>query len=137
MRKKLYDKLISNYILHLVIGEDIPANAPNEFHTIKLYVRKNNNLKLYADISLLYLINYSKFININKDDPTYIFEQRYNPATEGYKYACMIKPFGDMKGVYRILNDQNIKIQSIEPLFELENDVKLHTLVKKNKKRKI
>ena len=78
MRKKLHDMLIEDYILHLVVREDIPVNAPNEFHMVKLYVRdKDNNLNLYADISLPYLINHSEFLDI-KDEPISFFKERYN-----------------------------------------------------------
>jgi len=122
MRKKVHDMLISDYVLHLVVGEDIPSNAPDEFHTVKLYVRdKDGNLCLYADISLPYLINHSEFLDI-KDDPRYFFYERYDPETKGCRYTCEIKPFGTMKGVYRILNGDHIKICSIEPLCELENN---------------
>lgn len=132
-RKELYNLLIEDYILHLVVGEDIPANAPDEFHTVKLYARdKEGNLNLYADISLPYLINHSEFLDI-KDDPRYFFKEEYDPETKGCKYMCEIKPLGTMKGVYRILNGQSIKIRDIEPLCELKNNVKVHTLTKKNK----
>ena len=132
-RKELYDLLIEDYILHLVVGEDIPTNAPDEFHKVKLYVRgKDDNLNLYADISLPYLINHSEFLDI-KDDPRYFFKEEYDPETEGCKYMCEIKPLGTMKGVYRILNGQPIKIRDIEPLCEIETNVKAHTLTKKNK----
>ena len=42
-------------------------------------------------------------------------------VTKGCKYICEIKPLGHMKGVYRILNGQSIKIRDIEPLCEVEN----------------
>jgi len=130
-RKELYNLLIEDYILHLVVGEDIPANVPNEFHIVKLYIRdKEGNLNLYADISLPYSINHSEFLDI-KDDPRYFFKEEYDPETKGCKYMCEIKPLGTMKGVYRILDGEYIKIGPIEPLCELENDIKLHTLVKK------
>jgi len=132
-KKELCNLLIDDYILHLVVGEDIPANAPNEFHTVKLYLRdKDGNLNLYANISLPYLINHSEFLDI-KDDPRYFFKEEYDPETKGCKYMCEIKPLGTMKGVYRILNGRSIKIRDIEPLFNLENNVKVHTLTKKNK----
>ena len=132
-RKELYNLLIEDYILHLVVGEDIPANVPNEFHIVKLYIRdKEGNLNLYADISLPYSINHSEFLDI-KDDPRYFFKEEYDPETKGCKYMCEIKPLGTMKGVYRILNGQSIKIGDIEPLCKLENNVKVHTLTKKNK----
>lgn len=120
MRKKLYNMLIEDYILHLVIGEDIPVNAPKEFHTVKLYIRDmDDNLNLYADISFPYLINHSEFLDI-ENDPRYFFKEAYNPKNKECKYICEIKPFGNMKGVYRILNGQNIKIQDIDPLIEIE-----------------
>jgi len=132
MRKKLYNKLISNYTLNLVIGEDIPKDVPNEFHTIKLYIREeNNNLKLYDSISLPYLINHSQFLDI-EDDPRYIFKEGYDPETGGSKYTCMLKPLGTMKGVYRILGMNMFKIGSVEPLFEL-NDKNVNKLIKMKK----
>ena len=74
-RKELYNLLIDDYILHLVVGEDIPTNVPNEFHKVKLYVRDMyDNLNLYADISLPYSINHSEFLDI-KDDHIRMFCQ--------------------------------------------------------------
>ena len=120
-------------VLHLVVGEDIPANTPDKFHIVKLYVRdKNNNLNLYADIFLPYLINHSEFLDI-KDDPRYFFKEGYDSQTKVCRYICEIKPLGTLKGVYRILNGQPIKIGDIEPLCKIENNVKVHTLTKKNK----
>jgi len=136
-RKELYNLFIEDYILHLVVGEDIPTNAPDEFHKVKLYVRdKDDNLNLYADISLPYLINHSEFLDI-KDDPRYFFKEEYDPETKGSKYMCEIKPLGTMKGVYRILNGQSIKIGDIEPLCEIGSNVKVHTLTKNKKIRKV
>jgi len=117
--------------LHLVIGEGIPSNTPNKFNKVSLYIRENDDsLKLYADVSLPYLINHSEFLDI-EDDPRYFFKEGYDPETKGCKYICEIKPFGTMKGVYRILNGQPIKIGNIEPLCKFENNVKTHTLSKK------
>lgn len=125
MKKKLYNELI------LVIGDDIPSNAPKEFNTVKMYVSgENGNLNLYADISLPYLINYSKFLNI-EGDPRYFFYEDYDFETNGCRHICEIKPFGDMKGVYRILNGMPIKIKDIIPLYEVKNANKVHTLIKK------
>ena len=131
IRKELYNLLIDDYILHLIVGEGIPTNAPEEFHTVKLYVRDmDDNLNLYADISLPYLINHSEFLDI-EDDPRYFFKEGYDPETKCCKYICEIKPFGTMKGVYRILNGQPIKIIDIEPLYKLENNGNNRTLTKK------
>lgn len=131
-RKQLYDLLMAEYILCLVIGEDIPKDAPSEFHIVKLYLRdKNQNLKLYADIHLPNLFNHSEFVNITEDDPKYVFKEGFEPQTNECKDICEIKPFGDMKGIYRIHNGECIKIQSIKPLCELEMNMKPHTLIKK------
>ena len=74
-----------------VISINIPANAPDEFHIVKLYVRnKEDNLNLYANISLPYLINYSEFLDI-KDDPRYFLKEGYDSNTKGCKYICEIK----------------------------------------------
>lgn len=133
-RKQLHDLLIEDYILHLVIGEDIPTNVPNEFNIVKLYVRdENDNLNLYADISLPYLINHLEFLNI-ENDPRYYLYEGYDLETKCHTYMVEIKPFGQKKGVYRILNGQSIKVWDIDPKFEFENNGKSYTIKKKNKK---
>lgn len=133
-RNELCNLLSEDHTLHLIIGEDIPMNAPDEFHTVKLYVKdKDDNLNLYADIFLPYLINHSEFLDI-EDDPRYFFKEGYDPETKVCKYICEIKPLGTMKGVYRILNGQPIKIGDIEPLYELENNVGENILTKKKQK---
>lgn len=127
-RKELYNTLQEKYKLHLVIGEPIPQDAPEEFHTVLLYLKdENNEQKLYANISLPYLINYSEFQDI-EEDPRYIFKEGYDKETSGCKYTCVIKPFGEMKGVYRILGMNFIKIGEIEPLIEEKTKVKKHVL---------
>ena len=130
-RKESYNLLIEDYTLHLIVGEDIPTNASNKFHKVKLYVRDmDDNLNLYADISLPYLINHSEFLDI-EDDPRYFFKEGYDSETKSCKYICEIKPLGTMKGVYRILNGQPIKIRDIESLYKLENNEKNHAVTKK------
>lgn len=104
--------------IDLVIGEDFSKNIPEEFHTVNLYSRnKDNSLMLVTTLSLPYLINYVKFLNI-KDDPRYILKEGYDRKTGGCKYICEIKPLGDLRGVYRVLNGQNIKIMSIEHILK-------------------
>lgn len=130
---KWYDETIleeqEDFKLHLIVGEDIPENSPEKFSMIALYVRdKDGNLNLYADISLPYLINRSEFLNID-GDPRYIFKEKYEQETKICRYICEVKPFGSMKGIYRILNGQRIKIQSIEPLCEVEESAKIYKLV--------
>ena len=118
-------------ILRLVIGENVPRNILNEFDIVKFYLRNiDGNLSLYADISLPYLINHVEFLDI-KDDPRYYFYEGYDSQTKGCKYICEVKPYGMMKGIYRILNGERIKIGNIEPLFELENNGNVKKLKKK------
>lgn len=132
-KKELHNLLIEDYTLHLIVGEYIPTNALDEFYKIKLYVRnKDNNLNLYADISLPYLINHSEFLDI-ENDPRYFFKEEYDSKTKCCKYIYEIKQLGTKKGIYRILNGQSIKIKNIEQLYKIENNVKVPTLTKKNK----
>lgn len=105
--------LVDNRKIDIVIGEDFPTNMPETFHTVNLYSRNDDNsLTLIEELSLPYLINQTKFLNI-KGDPRYILKEGYNSATGACKYICEIKPLGEMRGVYRVLNGQNIKIMSI------------------------
>lgn len=137
MEKEISEILIEEYILHLVIGEDIPSNVPTKFDTIKLYIRdKSENLNLYAVVSLPYLINHVEFLDI-EDNPRYFFKEGYDPETKGCKYICEIRPFGTIKGVYRILNGQSIKIKNIEPLYELENNINTRTLSRKKERKSV
>ena len=109
-------------ILHLVIGEDISSNILKEFDKVKLYVRDTDGiLKLYARISLPYFINYVEFLDI-EDDPIYFFYEGYDLKSKSCKYICEIKPFGNMSGIYRILNGSPFKIGNIEPLCQLDNN---------------
>ena len=117
--------------LHLVIGEAIPNNVPNEFSEVAFYIRdENNNLNLYADIKLPYLINHVEFLDYI-DDPRYIFMENYDEINNSCRYICMIKLFGKMKGVYRLLDGQPIKIKQINVLNVLTNQAKIYKLVNK------
>ena len=126
------NKNIEDNILNLVIGEDIPTDAPKEFRMIKLYIRDNeDNLNLYADIALPHLMNYSEFLDI-KNDPRYYFKENFEPETRCCKSIYELKPLGEKKGVYTIFNGLSIKMVEIEPLYEIKNNVKVYTLTKKN-----
>ncbi len=126
------DKIISDYMLNLIIGKDIPSDAPKEFSNIKMYIQDDNdNLNLYADIHIPYLINYSEFLNI-ENDPRYYLYEGYDFETKSHTHMVEIKPFGQRKGVYRILNGQSIKVWDIDSKFEFENNGKSYTI--KNKK---
>lgn len=116
--------------LHLVIGEAIQNNVPNEFNEVAFYIRdENNNLNLYADIKLPYLINRVEFLDYI-DDPRYIFMENYDEINNSCRYICMIKPLGKMKGVYRLLNGCPFKIGQINVLYDLQNQTKKYKLVK-------
>lgn len=116
--------------LHLAIGEAIPNNVPNEFSEVAFYIRdENNNLNLYADIKLPYLINHVEFLDYI-DDPRYIFMENFDEINNSCRYICMIKPLGKMKGVYRLLNGYPFKIGQINVLYDLQNQAKKYKLVK-------
>lgn len=120
----------NDYRLYLIIGEEVHEEQ-KEFKSISLYIRgEDNNPILYANIDLPYIINNSTFIDI-EDDPRYIFKENYNKDVESYSYSCMLKPFGNLKGVYRIMDMTLIKIRNIEPLIDEETTNKL---IKKMKK---
>lgn len=124
------DKIISDYMLNLIIGKDIPSDAPKEFSNIKMYIQDDNdNLNLYADIHIPYLINYSEFLNIENDPRYYLYED-YDLKTKGHNHMVELKPFGQRKGVYRILNGQSIKVCDINPLCEIKTSKKKHVLTK-------
>ena len=118
------------YKLYLIIGDSIKNNH-QEFNSISLYIKdENNNPRLYANIELPYLINHSTFLDI-EDDPRYIFKENYDSKAKCYSYACMLKPFKDLKGIYRIMDVELIKIRDIEPLIDEETT---NNLIKKIKK---
>lgn len=103
--------------LHLVIGEDIPENSPKEFCEVVLYERESDNsLKLYAEVSLPYIINYIEFDNSIENDPRYFIEEGHEEDTKCCRYSAYIKPYGDGKGVYRTGIGYPIKLCLIEPV---------------------
>lgn len=103
--------------LHIVIGENIPEDTPKEFCNIVLYERESdNNLKLYAEISLPYLINYIVLDNSIENDPRYFIEEGHEKATKCCRYSAYIKPYGEGKGVYRLGLGYPIKICRVEPI---------------------
>lgn len=117
-----------NYTLDLIIGEDIPEDVPKEFHTINLYVRdEDDDLNLYAEVELPYTFNYAEFLNV-ENDPRYYFKEGYNPKYKTCKYTCELKPLGEKKGAYRILNGNYIKVADIDNLFEVKDLPKVKTL---------
>jgi len=102
--------------LHLIIGEDIPEDAPSLFSDIILYIKDDNEIPIpYADINLTYFINHSEF-NGNIEEPEYYFYEGYNPETKQSKYICMLIPLGELRGVYRLVNWITMpKIRTIKP----------------------
>lgn len=116
--------------MSLVIGEDYPKEV-KKINNLELCVRENGKIFLYADINLPYVINHIEYLEI-PDDPRYILYEGYDFETKASRYTCEVKPFGKLKGVYRILNGERIKIMPIEPLYELEEKTKVFTLKKNN-----
>ena len=88
-------------VIKIIIGENVEVT--NETNRIDLYIKNNNDIELYSSLKLPYLINHVEFLDI-KDDPRYFLHEGYEKDTHGCRYRLMLKPFGDLKGVYRILN---------------------------------
>jgi hypothetical protein len=125
------NKILHDYILNIIIGEDIQDKVSSTFNTIKIYVKDDNiNSNLYAYISIPYIINHVEFLDI-EDDPRYYLYEGYDFETKGYKHMVEIKPLGERKGVYRILNGQNIKVCDINPIFEVEQNKNQTSNIKK------
>ena len=104
--------------INIVIGETVTVT--NESNTINLFIKNNNEIKHYSTVKVPYLINHVDFLDI-PDDPRYFLYEGYEKETQGCRYIIMLKPFGKLKGVYRILNGINLhKVADIE-----ENELKL------------
>ena len=99
-------------VIKIIIGENVEVS--NETNRIDLYVKNNNDIELYSSLKLPYLINHVEFLDI-KDDPRYFLHEGYEKETKGCRYRLMLKPYGNLKGVYRILNGVNLhKVADIE-----------------------
>jgi hypothetical protein len=105
--------------LSLVIGEDIPSDKPNEYYKVDLYKRlENGDIVLYSEIVLPYLVNHAELFMVDEDDPRYFMYEGYEEKTGGCRYSCMIKPYGEFKGVYRLGLTYPFKIRDINVLIE-------------------
>lgn len=112
---------LKNDTLCLVIGEDIPEERPEEYYKVDLYVRNNaGELELYAHIQLPYIINHTELFVVDEEDPRYFMHEGYEKETGGCRYSCMIKPYGEFKGVYRIGLNYPFKIRDINVLISEE-----------------
>ena len=126
----------NNKILHLVIGESIPDNVPDEFDKIILYVRtKKGDLEKYSDINLPCMINYSNFLDVT-DDPRYYFYENYDSSISSCRNLYTLKPLGMKKGFYRVLDGTLMKIANVEPLIH-EEEYKPYVLQRKSKDRNV
>lgn len=98
--------------INIVIGETVTVT--NESNIINLYIRNNNELELYSTIKVPYMINHVDLLAI-PEDPRYFLYEGYEKDTHGCRYRLMLKPYGNLKGVYRILNGVNLhKVADIE-----------------------
>lgn len=110
---------LKNDTLCLVIGEDIPEDRPEEYYKVDLYKRnESGELELYANITLPYIINHAELFVVDEEDPRYFMHEGYEKETGGCRYSCMIKPYGEFKGVYRLGLTYPIKIRDINVLIE-------------------
>ena len=111
-----------NNKLHLVIGDPIPEDGPTEFSDIILYIRDDEaNLHFYSEIRLPYLINYTEFYDCF-EDPRYYFYEGYDEKRRSFRYCCELKPFGEMRGLYRLLNGRPIKICPIKTVKSMNHE---------------
>lgn len=116
---------LKNDTLCLVIGEDIPEERPEEYYKVDLYVRNGNGeLELYASIQLPYIINHAELFMVDEEDPRYFMHEGYEKETGGCRYSCMIKPYGEFKGIYRIGLNYPFKIRDINVLIPEEKVLK-------------
>lgn len=116
---------VKNDTLSLVIGEEIPEVRPYEYYKVDLYKRlENGDLVLYANLVLPYLINYAELFVVDEEDPRYFMYEGYEKDTGGCRYSCMIKPYGEFKGIYRLGLTYPFKIRDINVLIEDENILK-------------
>lgn len=98
--------------IDIIIGETITID--NESNIINLYIKNKNENELYATIKIPYLINHIEFLDIY-EDPRYFLYEGYDKETKGCRYILMLKPFGNLKGLYRILNGKiTHKVTDIE-----------------------
>lgn len=116
---------IKDDTLCLVIGEDIPEERPKEYYKVDLYVRnEDSELELYAHIELPYVINHAELFMVDEEDPRYFMHEGYEIETGGCRYSCMIKPYGEFKGIYRIGLNSPFKIREINVLIPKEKVLK-------------
>ena len=98
--------------INIIIGEKVTITK--ESNTINLYIKNNDNIEHYASIKLPYSINHVDFLDI-PEDPRYFLYEGYEKENQGCRYRLMLKPLGNLKGVYRILNGVNLhKVATIE-----------------------
>ncbi len=98
--------------INIVIGETVTVT--NESNIINLYIRTNDKLELYSTIKIPYIINHVDLLDI-PEDPRYFLYEGYEKENQGCKYRLMLKPLGNLKGVYRILNGINLhKVADVE-----------------------
>lgn len=46
--------------LKIIVGEGMPDSIPDVFNEVDFYIRDNDDVVLYASVSLPYLINYGE-----------------------------------------------------------------------------
>lgn len=108
-------------VLCLIIGEEIPNIKPKEYNKVALYKRlENGEIVLYSNITLPYLINHSELFIVDEEDPRYFMYEGYDEKTGGCRYSCIIKPYGEFKGIYRLGLTYPFKIRDINVLYNEE-----------------
>ncbi len=102
--------------LKLIIGEGIPEDIQYEFSEIEFYIKDGDNLTLYAEVVLPYIINHAEAMLDIEGDPRYTIYEAYEKENKGCRYLCLVKPLGELMGVYRLGLGSPFKIREIKPL---------------------
>lgn len=104
--------------LKLIIGEEIPEDIQYEFNEIEFYTKDGENLNLYAVVTLPYIINHAEAMLFIEGDPRYIFFEGYEEENKSCRFLCLVKPLGNLKGVYRLGLGSPFKIRDVEAIEE-------------------
>lgn len=102
--------------LKIIIGDDLPDDVPNIFNEIDFYIKDVDDLTLYANVTLPYLINHVEAFLEIEDDPRYIFYEGYEEENGNSQYICVVKPLGELRGIYRLGLGTPFKVRNVEAI---------------------
>ena len=139
--KVLKDRgLLSENILSQLrnLTEDVAIFINNTENSLSLDTHYNNvddSIKYVSSVKKYkYISVFHKFLQSTASHYTPSEDDAERLVLYYFRYICMIKPLGKMKGVYRLLNGYPFKIGQINVLYDLQNQAKKYKLVNKNNK---